>query len=288
MKFRITRLLPKLRIHSWGGMGSQLFTLHFALRVRNRFPDRKIMIVIHTSGVTRREEEFDFSILGFSSITLDDYVDSDENKARVVNEKLLINPLKITLKKLIRIILIKISCLSLADKEYTIDNLKFWCISVRGHYTNIDLDENCVFEIMRVLKLQEFPSNELKNNVVIHYRLGDLLHLINKHSIQPTRIIKVLESTAKMFPPPLIFTDSEASVYYEFVNSYSSLKSCKVFTLSPLETLQNCVNAEIFVGTNAKLSVWAAIFRSIHRSQISYLPSEMLWTRNYNLHIRFY
>jgi hypothetical protein len=49
----------KLRVHSWGGLGSQLFVLAFIYDLRKKFPKKKILLVHHTSGVSRRLFELD-------------------------------------------------------------------------------------------------------------------------------------------------------------------------------------------------------------------------------------
>ena len=66
MKNRIlnlaTKLLPSLEIHIWGGLGSQLYAL--SLGLRNDFEKRRVVLVFHNSGVTKRNREaqklFDF------------------------------------------------------------------------------------------------------------------------------------------------------------------------------------------------------------------------------------
>ena len=51
------KILPRVRVHSWGGFGSQLFAMIIAERLIAKKGLRQIMIVFHTSGVTERELE---------------------------------------------------------------------------------------------------------------------------------------------------------------------------------------------------------------------------------------
>ena len=44
----------KLKIHSWGGLGSQLHALSIAHDLKQNFPTRKLILIHHTSGVSRR------------------------------------------------------------------------------------------------------------------------------------------------------------------------------------------------------------------------------------------
>ena len=70
----ILRLIPPIKIHCWGGLGSQLYALALAIDLKHRFYSRKIEFVQHTSGVTKRNLEIDTS--RFSSIvfkTIDDF-----------------------------------------------------------------------------------------------------------------------------------------------------------------------------------------------------------------------
>ena len=73
MLTQIRTVLPALRVHSWGGFGSQLFTAYIILKVQNRYPGRRIKVVVHTSGVTRRFSEFNFEQLGTKVIQVEDY-----------------------------------------------------------------------------------------------------------------------------------------------------------------------------------------------------------------------
>ena len=49
-----------LRVHCWGGLGSQLFALAHAYELRRKFPNRKILLLLHTSGETERYSELGF------------------------------------------------------------------------------------------------------------------------------------------------------------------------------------------------------------------------------------
>ena len=68
---QILRFLPALRVHSWGGFGSQLFTAYVVLKLQKQFTNRRIKVVVHTSGVTRRVSEFDFETLGVEMIQVE-------------------------------------------------------------------------------------------------------------------------------------------------------------------------------------------------------------------------
>ena len=50
-------LAPTLQIHCWGGLGSQLFAWAVVEQCLLEKPNRRITLVLHTSGVTQRSSE---------------------------------------------------------------------------------------------------------------------------------------------------------------------------------------------------------------------------------------
>ena len=63
-----------IRIHCWGGLGSQLYAWALFERLSIRFPKRKLRLVLHTSGVTRRASDLNDLFSVDELITLDDFV----------------------------------------------------------------------------------------------------------------------------------------------------------------------------------------------------------------------
>ena len=50
-------MLPAIKIHIWGGLGSQLYALALKIDLQKKFKTRKVVLVFHNSGVTRRDAE---------------------------------------------------------------------------------------------------------------------------------------------------------------------------------------------------------------------------------------
>ncbi len=73
-----------LRVHCWGGLGSQLFALAHAYELHKKFPNRKILLLMHTSGVSERFSELDF---------LGDF-EFEIRQVRILNDHLSIKALK--------------------------------------------------------------------------------------------------------------------------------------------------------------------------------------------------
>jgi len=72
-RMRIFSRLP-IRVHCWGGFGSQIFACVIAKRLASLFPARKIVLIFHSSGVTRRTLEIPKGFTGdFTVLTQDDF-----------------------------------------------------------------------------------------------------------------------------------------------------------------------------------------------------------------------
>ena len=63
----------QIYIHCWGGLGSQLFAWALYLDIERKFPKRRINLVLHSSGVTRRLPEYLFSNKKNNLISIDDF-----------------------------------------------------------------------------------------------------------------------------------------------------------------------------------------------------------------------
>lgn len=281
----INQLLPRLKIHSWGGFGSQLFTCYLILMLKERYPSRRIKVIIHTSGVTRRTLEINFTSLNVKSAVAEDYRNSNSQMAKIASKKvsvLLISALKSFIRRMVEEA--KFVLNSNNDKSFTA--IKPWTLSLRGHYTNLTLKPNLVQQLYNLLfqsnLLEQFPST------VIHYRLGDLIYLESKSPVTPQRIVKLIEELFITPERALLLTDASPEEYYSFVGESKFLKDLKPINQSPLKTLESCIRSEILIGTSAKLVIWAAIFRQFIFQRNSYLPKELRWSKTNGLDSMWY
>ncbi len=87
MKYKINSFLPALRVHTWGGFGSQLFTAYLILKLQRDIPQRSIVAVNHTSGVSRRTTEFDFDSLGVASRQIEDFKRREVTATGFISDK---------------------------------------------------------------------------------------------------------------------------------------------------------------------------------------------------------
>ena len=266
----ITKKVPntmKLRVHSWGGLGSQLFVLAFIYDLRKKFPKKKILLVHHTSGVSRRLFELD-SILG-SNISLkliDDYKpnqDINQNKNR--------NVLKYLLIKIIKNILEKLYIFINVDQNPDINKIKPWTTMIRGHYSKRLISDNFLSHYVK--KFTNHNFHFLSQTLVVHYRLGDLINLPNKSIIDPNYLIKKIRKIAETdkLEQILVYSDtiSEAEKLLSPIENLSNF--IRFSDESTFTVVQNAIIAKYFIGTNSKVSIWISKFREYQN-----IPTELL------------
>jgi len=284
----ILRFLPTLRVHSWGGFGSQLFTAYVILKIQKQFPNRRIKVVIHTSGVTRRISEFDFETLGVKMTQIEDYKAAvSQNGMHRAHSSYTYN-LPQTIRRHLYQILQWLRLVQSVNTDLSFNLISLWTLSIRGHYTRLSLDKLFVERLYEVLFSKEFPLITQKSTLVVHYRLGDLLNLDEKQPISVDRVEGVLDELRVHTNHLVLLSDSNDTELAEFLKSSMILKFSKPLSYDPNRTLRLCIDAESFVGTAAKISLWAAIFRYFVYAKESFLPTELDWSRGNGLEAIWY
>jgi hypothetical protein len=279
---------PALRVHTWGGYGSQLFTAYLLLKLKRRFPNRRIKAINHTSGVTRRVTEFNFDSIGVKVVQAEDFETAKLSKDLLDTSPKFPQSFRVwarwraiqTLKKS------KIVVDSNNDKSF--DSIKPWTIAIRGHYTNLKIQKEFVVELYRSILGSRMHSEMQTSKIVIHYRLGDLISLKQKSPVNPEKIDAILSSVLSDGQSPLLLTDSSISEFSTFVLNTRFLKECQPQTLNPQETLLKCIEADILIGSSSKLSLWGAIFRQFIHKKNSYLPKDLDWAAKNGLNATWY
>lgn len=288
MLSRAFSLLPALRVHSWGGFGSQLFTAYVILKVQKRYPGRRIKVIVHTSGVTRRVSEFDFTKLNAQVVQIEDF--ASINRQRKTATNLLPKSLNIikVLKKIAFRVLKAIRMVQSADTNQSFDSISLWTLALRGHYTRLALDKELISSLYKVLFDNRGFQTSINSSAIIHYRLGDLINLVEKSPISPERVEKVLELAGPKIESTKVLSDSSESEYRNFVTGSRVLSSLTLENLEPLPSLWLCITSSMFIGTGTKLSLWAAIFRDIVHNERSFLPNELKWAEEIGLKADWY
>jgi hypothetical protein len=285
---QISRLLPPLRIHSWGGFGSQLFTAYVILKVQKCHPGRRIKVIVHTSGITRRVSEFDFKILNVKEIQVEDFKDIKKDQKRKQGSRQNSRNTAKALKHRLFLTLVWLRFIQTADTENSFKLVSFWTVALRGHYTKLTLEKPIVQSLYEVLFSSNPEASNPNKDLVIHYRLGDLLRLDDKRPISVKRVEGVLEKFKIKSSPPVLLSDSSKQEVAKFLETSTVLKFSVPLNYNPIMTLKLCIDAQTFLGTGAKLSLWAAIFRFFILGKESFLPSELDWSHSTGLEAEWY
>jgi len=288
LKNKINYFLPALRVHTWGGFGSQLFTAYIILKLQRNIPQRRILAINHTSGVSRRTTEFDFDSLGVASRQIEDFKRREVTSTGFISDKDILSRFLQFLRVLTIRFLKGTKMIVEANGDTSFSSIKPWTLALRGHYTNISLEKDLVKNLYELLINSQNYTKANSSEIVIHYRLGDLLTLKEKSPVSTERIDAILSLIITKNVVPMLLTDSSEDEFSKYVSQSSMLQKCSPVTLDPLHTLQLCIGAEVFVGTGAKISLWAAIFRQFLLQQTSYLPNELKWSEKKGLSINWY
>lgn len=273
---------PKLRIHCWGGFGSQAFAWALAIDLRRKFPRRSIVIIQHQSGQTRRESEINFISDHFPVISVNDYsteIRFENNKN--VGHSTQISKLLIIVRKFVRFILTKTRFIEEANNDSQFSKVRFWILATRGHYSHRTITRETFLE-MTCWSFGPFSSSDdetrIDSSLGIHWRLGDLMILEQKEPVRIERLMNLfslIEFNYSKIERIEIASDSP---------SYSSIEFSKVmprgnFVILEEDTIRvikRFISSYVFIGTNSKISCWIAIARYYSQfEKISFLPTQV-------------
>jgi hypothetical protein len=249
-----------LRIHCWGGFGSQLNALCFALELAQRNPTRNLVLVFHTGGVTRRQVEIQELIPEFiSSETIDDYVDKIFFRKKVNLARKLVSKILFFSR-----VIVSPSC----NRDFS--KIKPWTLSSRGHYSYMRFSHTVLDELANFLALGR--ASAVAAPLVLHYRLGDLLKLEKAFS----KSHEIL-SVAKDFNPGrwLVLSDSTKEAFDLLSGNNFGVEFNGFMNLEPIQVMQIGFSSDVFIGTTSKLSIWVAVFRLIAGRGLTFLPKAM-------------
>ena len=259
-----------LKIHCWGGLGSQLLALNYYLRVQELNPRKRIILVLHTGGITARNSEIDFLSNRINLLKVDDYRDSSIQKhSHTSTSKPIFYFLKVFIKSLANCFRFVIT----DDKKVL--KVKFWTFSVRCTYTSNILRKQDIVHMADILGI---TSNSAEQNFTgVHYRMGDLPTL-KPSALVPldsiSKIINDLNKAGAVIDKVWIYSDS--------IVKNSNLQLPKEIdsewkSVDTLQTISELSKAQYFIGTSSKVSLWVAIFRwALNTAGDVYLPSSIM------------
>jgi hypothetical protein len=157
--------------------------------------------------------------------------------------------------------LVRIGVIARLNDEADFDSISPFLTEVRGHYTRINLDMEEIHWILNSLDLSDFSNISISSPyTAMHLRLGDLLTLKSKSHIDLDRLMqskKFFSDSRKL----LIYSDSKSEEVLQVIENRFNEVDIEVLHLETLKVIASCLHAEVFVGTNSKISLWIAILR---------------------------
>ncbi len=258
-------LFCQLRIHVWGGLGSQLHAVALAYSIQKRYPHREITLVLHSSGVTKRNPEIYELFPEWRYLEIDDFNTRDS-----IQTKPTLFVIRHFFGKIVKAMCL-MSGIIAEENDGCMRRVRSWTIAVRGHYFHREIET----DFLQILseRLSSIYKITQKGEAVIHYRLGDLLDLQSKQPIDVSRISRVTEATA-VDRDCLVFSDSNIQAVRLLENLLPSV-SFKTESLSTPETIFIASESEIFIGTSSKVSYWISLLRiRVNQAEKTFMPRE--------------
>ena len=259
-----------LKIHCWGGLGSQLLALNYYLRVQEMFPGKRIILVLHTGGITVRSSEIDFLSSKINLLKVDDYRASSNSKhLRDSGSKSVFSFIKIYIKFLANYFRFVIT------DDRKVFKVRFWTYSIRCTYTSNVLRKQDIVHMADILGITSNSSDQ--NFTGVHYRMGDLPTLKPSALVPLDSISKVINDLVKAG----VVID-KVKIYSDSIVENSNLQLPKEIdsewkSVDTLQTISELSKAQYFIGTSSKVSLWVAIFRwALNTPGDVYLPSSIM------------
>jgi hypothetical protein len=259
--------LPHIEIHTWGGLGSQLYALALQFELFERNPKRVIEMHLHTGGVTKRVSELDGVIDPSLLFYINDFSDDEISSHQASETSLLLaKGLTKRLRKIILLILLKTGFISRFDSDDQNLTIYPWSRQIRGHYSSRRIPVSVLKSMYVELLRMGFLNSEMTmpEHKGIHYRLGDLLVIGSKHPASIESLSIGIELANRLDPGKdcVVFSDSLDSAC-EMLSSLPLGLEYKPGAGNTWQAISTLVHIRIFVGTPSKVTEWVTIFRLV-------------------------
>ena len=243
------------------------------LKLRN--PRRNFGLVFHTAGVTKRLPEIE-EFLSVNEIRrIDDFdAKNPSGKGLKSHNSGVSKFVKSWTKHFLSVVGIENNHESLKGMT----RIYPWTRVIRGHYSRIAIDDAALTRISsKIFNSVENRSRENIGKLVVHLRLGDLMDLTDKSPIDEDSLRQVLSELLgdAAIEQTVVHSDSPDLVYAFLGSSGRNTLVLRDLTVTPLSALVEMVEADYFVGTSSKLSLWASIFRIKLGKKNTYIPKHL-------------
>ena len=273
--------LPVIQIHTWGGLGSQLFAIALLDQLRIKHVKRDFILVQHTSGETRRlVDNAVISKFNLNSTTIDDFSDSLYKSTRTCT---ISETSQNRFRNFLKFILHYMGIIIYPDNK---DKFRVypWTLQIRGHYFRRSLNQITIARILNVFK-SPFADGSSRTEVFLHYRMGDLEKIESKRPVPSSRLLKLINNEETLYNLLGIAgldlsSDSTMQELDEVIVPLKRMFPNLRLNFHQIEirrVIEMGVNSRIFVGTNSKISIWISLFRlSLKLDENStFLPREL-------------
>ena len=259
----------QIAIHCWGGLGSQMYAWALYERLEIRFPNRKLKLIFHTGGVTKRLPDLEPLFTADQKGFVQDYLSKEATNEFATVARESASGIEKALVKIGKRALLATGFVATVNNEVEFSKIKPWVVSIRGHYSELKIDLSTI-KLMQDRagnsnSLLQFDLQQKPNQDVLHYRLGDLMSLAEKSPIDTKRIANAIQETKVGTTRALLVLSDSPSQAVELLQREDPEIRVKLDdgSLDAWQSLMAMSNAHTFIGTSSKLSIWAIIFRAL-------------------------
>ena len=297
--FKLRR--SQIAIHCWGGLGSQMYAWALYERLEIRFPNRKLKLIFHTGGVTKRLPDLEPLFTADQKGFVQDYVSKEATNEFTTVARESASGIKKALVKIGKRALLATGFVATVNNEVEFSKIKPWVVSIRGHYSELKIDLSTIKLMQDRARnsdsLLQFDLQQKPNLDVLHYRLGDLIELAEKAPNSTKSITAAITVAGLGVARELWVLSDSPQVAIDLLHKENPQLRLKLDDgdLNAWQSLMAMTNASTLVGTSSKLSIWAMIFRAyFSETAPTYIPAEVQHRARANLgekellKVRFY
>lgn len=264
---------PALKVHCWGGFGSQINAASVVYELEKKFKNRKVVLILHIGGYYNNVDEIS-TFLG-NRFNIIHTVEKQIKFEKFSPEKLRPNFIQKFIRKMLKRVLTNLGFISELNNEKEFLEIKPWTNSIRGHYAFRKHSKDFLELLINNLGIDR--NEKQINSTAIHFRLGDLLTHTTKKPIEHLRVYQLLLKIIKTEENLNVkfYSDSPQIVKDNFTELNMKLfPKTQYLNMSADQTLKEAVESKIFIGTKSKVSFWILILRLHLGTQNNYFPKE--------------